>query len=81
MRFWLYAEKIYKPVVYEVGTGQYVENENLFEEKYMVEVKKKISKQRFAGYMYNGGLYLDNPGFPIKERDVWVAWKRKGLIT
>ena len=38
------------------------------------------SKKRFKGYVYNGKIYLDNPGIPNIERGVWESWKAKGLI-
>lgn len=31
--------------------------------------------------MYKGSIYLDNPGIPNIDRDVWEAWKKKKLIT
>lgn len=40
----------------------------------------KINKKRFLGYKFNGQIYLTNPGLPIKERDVWECWHKKGLI-
>lgn len=67
-RFWLNAKKQYEEKEYRPI------NENGF---YTGE-KKKIRK--FVGYLYNGETYLDNPGLPIKDRDVWEKWKKKGLI-
>ena len=80
IRFWLYAKAVYKPIIYQKGTGEYVENQNVYDMNYMVEIKETVTKKRFSGYYYDNGLYLDNPGFPIRERDVWVVWKKKGLL-
>ena len=40
--------------------------------------EKKLKK--FAGYLYKNKIYLDNPGFPIRDRDLWKVWKKKGFI-
>lgn len=44
------------------------------------ESPKTIIKKRFVGYRYKGILYIDNPGFPIKDKEVWSCWKKKNLF-
>ena len=65
--FWFFCKKEYKTIEY-------------FTYNSLRRSPKKISKKRFIGYRYKGHLYLDNPGLSIKERDVWEAWKKKGLL-
>ena len=69
--FWLKSKKKFdyikfnKPQPFKINTTHKIE---------------KITKKRFVGYEYEGEVYLDNPGFKIKNRDVWENWKKKGLI-
>ena len=67
-KFWLNAKKIYELIPQTNYTNRLVENEI------------PGSKKRFKGYMYKGRIYLDNPGIPNIERDVWNVWKDKKII-
>lgn len=73
--FWLNAKRVYKVNTYKKVKDYYYDFTNK-----MHPVYETISKKRFAGYIYKGVIYLDNPGMPIKERYIWKAWKDKGLI-
>lgn len=75
-RFWLYSKKIYKDINYVTEIGDY-EMDDFFKLK---KNKKPVKKRRFVGYFFENNIYLDNPGMPIKERDVWEKWKKKKLI-
>ncbi len=66
--FWLKSKKIFDEIEYRL------KDDNGF----YTGKTKKIKK--FKGFLYKGKLYLDNPGFPIEERELWVNWKNKGLI-
>lgn len=66
--FWLKSKKIFEEIEYQV------KDHNGF---YTGE-KRKIKK--FKGFLLNDKIYLDNPGFPIQDRDLWIVWKNKGLI-
>lgn len=79
-KFWLFAEKIYKNHSYDV-----IEEElNLDDVDIIGKIKfknKKVFKKRFVGYMFENGMYLDNPGLrQTVDKETWNAWKRKGLI-
>lgn len=65
--FWLKCRKEYRIISFVKG--------NPFRNTHA-----RVQKQRFAGYRFNGTLFLDNPGFIIKDRDVWEKWKQKGLF-
>ena len=79
-KFWLFAEKIYKDYSYDV-----VEEELSLED---VDItgkinfnKKRVFKKRFVGYMFQNGMYLDNPGFKhTVDKETWKNWKSKGLV-
>lgn len=66
--FWLNAKKTYSSTEYRVT------NDNGF---YTGEIRKI---RKFSGYLYKGKIYLDNPGLPIQDRELWGIWKKKGLI-
>ena len=66
-RFWFFCKKQYKNIKYRDTDAFSMETKN-------------VTKRRFAGYLYQGKLYLDNPGILGIERDVWQVWKKKGLI-
>lgn len=77
-KFWLYAKRIYKGVDYFKGTGDYIEStQPPFN---AIEKKERITKKRFAGFFYKTGIYWDNPGLKIDDRETWEVWRRKGLI-
>jgi len=79
-KFWLFAEKMYKMHSYEVNDTE-LSLENVDITGKINFKKKRITKRRFVGYMYNGSMYLDNPGLRHTiDSDTWEAWKRKGLI-
>ncbi len=66
--FWLKSKKILEEIEYKV------KDQNGF---YTGE-SRKIKK--FKGFMVKDKIYLDNPGFPIDDRNLWIVWKNKGLI-
>lgn len=66
-KFWLGTKKIFDVVVYNQ------------KDRFGIRESSMI-KKRFKGFLYKGNLYLDNPGIPNIPRDVWDAWKNKGLI-
>ncbi len=79
-KFWLFAEKLYKMHTYEIDDNE-LSLENVDVTGKINFKKKKVSKRRFVGYMYKGGLYIDNPGLRhTVDKDTWMAWKGKGLI-
>ena len=76
-----------KPV-YETKRFQY-EEEFLDLEKSLnkvdprMKVEKKVATQnRFKGYMYKGGVYLDNPGVQASvDKETRALWRSRGWIT
>ncbi len=74
--FWLKSKKMYKNIILTRKTGDF----SIDEVGRMNYIKINESKRRFVGYSYKGNIYLDNPGFKIKDRDLWVCWKSKNLI-
>ncbi len=79
-KFWLFAEKKFKEHVYEVNEEEF-NLDNLDVTGKMLYKKTKVFQRRFIGYMYNGLLHLDNPGFKhTVDKESWTAWKNKGLI-
>lgn len=74
--FWLNAKRVYKNVSYKkkidnyYGDDYYLMNQN----------EQFISKKRFAGYLYKGNIYLDNPGRPILSRQEWENLNKKNMI-
>ncbi len=75
-KFWLFAEKMYQDTFFEIDTNEY-EMDYTFK---LIPKKKKIKRKRFVGYMYKGGVYLDNPGIQGIDQETWNAWRRKGLL-
>ena len=65
--FWIKSKKKYKEVTY-------------FKRDFFKINKERVVKRRFEGYLYEGKIYLDNPGIQNIERDVWEAWKKRGLL-
>jgi hypothetical protein len=79
-KFWLFAEKIYKEYSYETIDNE-LNLENMDITGKIKFNKKKVFKKRFVGYMFQNGMYLDNPGFKhTVDKETWNAWKLKGLI-
>lgn len=68
-KFWLNCTKEYTTIEYY--TFHSARNEN----------PDKVTRKRFIGYKYKGKIYSDNPGIIIKDRDVWEAWNKRGLIN
>lgn len=66
-KFWLNCSKEYTII-------KYLKRHEYYSSKYEVE------RKRFLGYKYKGQIFLDNPGFPVKDRDVWEQWRKKNLI-
>lgn len=66
--FWLNSKKIFEVIEYKLkdNSGFYTGE------------TKKIKK--FKGFQYKNKIYLDNPGLPIDDRELWISWKKKGLI-
>lgn len=78
--FWLKCTKEYKTIEYLKTPSLKQQFDQQFD-YYNVKEKPELKrKKRFAGYKFHGKLYLDNPGLPITERDLWIKWKKKGLI-
>jgi hypothetical protein len=75
-KFWFFAKKIYKDFHYETDDQGF----NVDTVLKMHTKKKKMKKRRFAGYFYEGRLYLDNPGLQNIDHETWEAWRKKGLI-
>lgn len=75
-KFWLFSEKIYKNINYDIEVGDY----DMDFDYSLKKNKKNIQKKRFAGYFYKGNLYIDNPGFSINDRKTWKSWNKKGLL-
>lgn len=66
-KFWLGAKKVFENITYNK------------KDRFGI-LESSITKKHFKGYLYNGKLFLDNPGIPNIERDVWEIWKTKKLI-
>lgn len=66
--FWLTAKKVYK-----------IENFKIKDSKGFYTGESKNIK-KFIGFSFRNKIYLDNPGFPITDRELWKVWKNKGLI-
>lgn len=79
-KFWLFAEKIYKDYYYDIVDEKISLDDVDITGKINFN-KKRVFKKRFVGYMYQNGMYLDNPGFKhTVDKDTWKVWKSKGLI-
>lgn len=66
--FWMNSKKVFEQKEYKFMDGY----------GFYTGETRKIKK--FKGYEYRGKIYQDNPGFPIEDRELWTAWKNKGLI-
>lgn len=66
--FWLKSRKIFNETEYQIKDAK----------GFLTGETKKIKK--FIGFQYKNKIYLDNPGFPINDRELWEVWKKKGLI-
>ncbi len=75
-RFWLFAKKMYQETYFDVVTNEY-EMDITFK---LIPKKKKVKRRRFVGYLFNGAIYLDNPGVQGVDKDTMTAWMKKGLI-
>lgn len=75
IKFWLFAKKIYQNRSYYIESDDFI----LDEAMRMVAKKKLVTRRRFVGYLFQGALYLDNPGFKI-DYNTWKAWRKKKLI-
>lgn len=79
--FWLYAKPVYKQVVYKQREQDLDMNDNLNFVNERMKFKTNIKQQnRFAGYMFNNSIYLDNPGPQNIEEETRLIWKKKGWI-
>jgi hypothetical protein len=67
---------MYQETYFETNTNEY-EMDITFK---LNPKRKKIKRKRFLGYMYKGGLYLDNPGIQGIDQETWTAWGKKGLL-
>lgn len=79
-RFWLNAKPIYKEHRYTVEEG--IDLERTLNDAVMKsQVKKKnMTQRRFVGFLFENGIYQDNPGLQGIDSETWDAWIRKGLI-
>ena len=76
VNFYLHCKRIYKTINYQVNINDYTVD--IYQN---MQIKRQnVTKQRFAGYMFNNALYLDNPGIKISDRKTWQKWKNKKLI-
>lgn len=66
-KFWFFSKKKFKDIIYT-------------ERDFFSQPVKEVKKRKFEGYLYDGKLYIDNPGMPIPDKDVWTKWNKKGLI-
>ena len=77
-KFWLNCKKIYKPHYYKEDTEDYkMADDGSFK---IVSDKNSKVVMRFIGYMYEGQIYLDNPGLQGIDKYTWAVWKKKGLV-
>lgn len=80
-KFWLFAEKVFKIHTYYVEDKE-LSLDNVDITGKIIPSSKKVSRRRFVGYMYDGMMHLDNPGFRHKvDSDTWNAWRSKGLLN
>ena len=75
-KFWLFCKKLFKTVHYKAESGEYELDDTLRIKRDV----KSFTKKRFVGYLFQDGIYLDNPGFRVDDRETWESWKKKGLI-
>lgn len=81
-KFWLFAEKIYREKSHSVDEEGSFDLDDVSITGHMKYKKKTISSRRFVGYMYDGMMHLDNPGFRhTVDKGTWNAWKKKGLMS
>lgn len=74
--FWLHAKRVYKNFNYKRKVDNYYGDDyNL-----MSKNEEMVSKKRFAGYLYKGNIYLDNPGRPILNREEWKNLNEKNML-
>ena len=66
-KFWLFSKKKFKEISY-------------IEKDFFSQPIRDVKRRKFIGYIYKGVLYIDNPGMPIPDKDVWQKWNEKGLI-
>jgi hypothetical protein len=75
-KFWIFAKKIYKEHHHTIETNEY-DMDYTFK---LIAKKKKIQRKRFIGYLYEGSIYIDNPGIQGVDQDTWNAWRKKNLL-
>jgi hypothetical protein len=62
-KFWLFSKRKYVDYSYTI--------------KNPISGKiEKVIKRRFQGYEYDGKIYQDNPGIPIKNEQDWKIIKK-----
>lgn len=76
LSFWLNAKRVYKTISYKKKSDDYYGDDyyNLRQNE------EYVTKRRFAGYLYKGAIYLDNPGREISNRQDWENLKKKNMI-
>lgn len=76
-KFWLFAKKTYKTINYDVD----VESFDMNFDYTLKQKKNRVSKKRFVGYMFDGNLFLDNPGIGhLVDNETRKSWIKKGLL-
>lgn len=78
-KFWIFSEKIYQNHSFQVNEELDMNKTN--PEGRVGYKKRTINQRRFIGYMFEGKMYLDNPG--VKEfvdKETSRRWIEKGFI-
>lgn len=80
--FWLNAKPCYEDKTYTYVDETLDLDKNLNDVRMQFEFDKKTaSYRRFKGYMYNGGIYWDNPGVQRSvDAETREHWFRKRWI-
>lgn len=80
--FWLNAKPCYEERKYQYVSDHFDLNKNLDNLKVQGELDRKTGSQnRFKGYLYKGGLYMDNPGVQgTVDEETRKHWLKKRWI-
>lgn len=75
IKFWLLAKPLEKDF-------QYMSEENYDADESFHLKPKRVPKssKRFSGWLFEGNVYLDNPGIQKLPNDVWQKWHKKGWL-
>lgn len=79
LKFWLLSEKVYKDFSYLVNDG--IDENSIYDVGVKIKFKKKtITSKRFIGFLYEGRIYLDNPGIQNVKKEIKDSWIKKRLL-